>query len=141
MPGSLRLGFRLYVASMALTPLIGAFDPAPAGLPVVAVALAVFALKAFLVWMSFRRRNWARIALLIYTGLALGAHAPGLLRSLAATPLLGVPDLLLVLVEIVAIILVFTPAAGRWYKPRPPPPASPPPAPPAGSPVVGPGAV
>ena len=126
MPGSVRLGFRLYVASMVLTPLVGAFDPAPVDLTVFVAVLPVFLLKVFLVVMAWRRRNWGRIALLVYTGLALGTHANGLVRSLGDTPLLGIADLLLVLAEIVAIVLLFTPVAKRWYKPPKAVPATPP---------------
>ena len=90
-----------------------------------AVIVAVLALKAFLVLFSWRRRNWARIALLIFTGLGLGAHVPQLLRTLANVPLLGILDLTDVLLEAVAIVLLFTPVANRWYKGTAAPPSTP----------------
>ena len=129
MPRSVRLGFTFYLIATVLTPLAGALDPtlgAASGSTfgmLLAVIVAVLALKAFLVLFAWRRRNWARIALLIFTGLGLGAHVPQLLRTLNRVPLLGSADLLDVLLEAVAIVLLFTPVANRWYKgPVPAPP-------------------
>lgn len=135
MPRALRLGFRLYVLAMVLTLIAGAFDPAPpgtgatgAGGPSVWMLLAaiipLLIVKALLIVGAYGRRNWARIALLILTGLGLGAYAPQLVHAITEHPLYGILNLLLVIAEAVAIVLLFTPAANRWYKPaKPPPPA------------------
>ena len=138
MPRALKFGFRLYVLAMVLTLIAGALDPSPpgasatgAGAPSVGMLLAaiipLLVAKALLIVGAYGRRNWARIALLILTGLGLGAYAPQLVHVIREHPLYGILNLLLVIGEGVAIVLFFTPAANRWYKPAkpgaPPPPA------------------
>ncbi len=135
MPRVLSAGFRLYVLAMVLTPLAGAFDPSPPGAGaagtggaslgmLIAALVPLLIVKALLILTAYRRRNWARIALLILTGLGLGAYSPHLVHAIAEHPLYGILNLLLVIAEAVAIVLIFTPAANRWYKPPPPPPAA-----------------
>ena len=139
MPRVLRLGFRLYMVAMVLTLIAGAFDPSPPGAsaegpggPSVGMLLAAIIplviAKALLIAGAYNRRNWARIALLMLTGLGLGAYAPQLARALGEHLLYGVFNLFLVIAEGVAIVLLFTPAANRWYKRTAPPPGAPPPA-------------
>lgn len=129
MPPSVQFGFRLYVLAMVLTPLAGAFDPAPTGegagavaapplLMLVATVVPLMVAKALLIVAAYRQRNWARIALLILTGLGLGAYAPHLGHSILNHPLFGIANLALVIAEAVAIVLLFTPAASRWYQAR-----------------------
>ena len=137
MPRALKFGFRLYVLAMALTLIAGALDPSPpgagagAGGPTVWMLLAaiipLLIAKALLIVGAYGRRNWARIALLILTGLGLGAYAPQLVHVMTEHPLYGILNLLLVIAEGVAIVALFTPAANRWYKPAkgPAPPLPP----------------
>ena len=141
MPRALKLGFRLYVLAMVLTLIAGAFDPSPPGTTtagtggpsvwmLLAAIIPLLVVKALLIAGAYGRRNWARIALLILTGLGLGAYAPQLVHVIAEHPLYGILNLLLVIGEGVAIVLLFTPAANRWYKPaKPPAPPAPPAAP------------
>ena len=135
MPRALKFGFRLYVLAMALTLIAGALDPSPPGMGaggpsvwmLLAAIIPLLIAKALLIVGAYGRRNWARIALLILTGLGLGAYAPQLVHVMTEHPLYGILNLLLVIAEGVAIVLLFTPAANRWYKPAqgPAPPLPP----------------
>jgi hypothetical protein len=124
-PRVVRIGLQLYIVVTVLTPIAGAFDSPPSATSggtadlgaLLAVLVPVCALKALLLWKAYQRRNWARIALFVFTAFGLAAYAPGLVRALSTTPLVGIVDLALVITEGVALLLLFVPPANRWYRP------------------------
>jgi hypothetical protein len=124
-PRVVRIGLQLYIVVTVLTPIAGAFDSPPTATgggtadlgALLAVLVPVCALKALFLWKAYQRRNWGRIALFAFTAFGLAAYAPGLVRALSTTPLVGIVDLALVITEAVALVLLFVPPANRWYKP------------------------
>lgn len=121
MPRTVGLGLRLYVLAALLTPLAALFEPVPpaavtgvAGL--LAAMVPVLALKAFLVYKSYTRRGWARIALAAFTWLGIAAYVPGLVNTLRVEPVVGAVDVLLVATEAVAVLLLFARDSNRWYR-------------------------
>jgi len=121
MPAIVRRALALYVGAALATPVAGLFDPVPEGqgpgaLGLLALILPALALKVFLLYRAAQRRTWARIGLAVFTWLGIAAYTPGLVHSLKAAPPLGAVDLALVLVEVIAIVLLFVPASNRWYR-------------------------
>ena len=121
MPRTVGFGLRLYVLAAVLTPLVALFEPVPPGgktgaAGLLAVMLPVLALKAFLVYKSFTRRGWARIALAAFTWLGIAAYVPGLVNTLRTEPGVGAVDVLLVAMEAVAVVLLFARDSNRWYR-------------------------
>jgi hypothetical protein len=52
----------------------------------------------------------------VFTWLGIAAYMPGLVHALRTAPPVGVVDLLLVLAEAAAVLLLFTPQSNRWYR-------------------------
>jgi hypothetical protein len=123
MPRVVRLALQLYIGAALLTPVAGLFDPVPAGgaagpgpAALLALLLPVLALKVLLLYKACGRRGWARIGLAVFTWLGIAAYMPGLVHSLRTAPPVGIVDLLLVLAEAIAVLLLFTRDANRWYR-------------------------
>ncbi len=118
----MRRALGLYLGAALLTPVAGLFDPVPAGsggpgtAALLALALPVAALKAFLLLRAWQRRGWARIGLAVFTWLGIAAYMPGLVHAFRVAPAMGAADLVLVLAEAIAIVLLFLPVSNRWYR-------------------------
>ena len=121
MSRTVEFGLKLYVLAAILTPLAALFEPVPAGGEtgvgrLLAAMLPVLALKGFLVYKSYTRRGWARIALAVFTWLGIAAYVPGLVHTLRLGAVVGAVDVLLVAMEAVAVVLLFARDSNRWYR-------------------------
>ena len=80
---------------------------------------------AFLVWLIYkidRGRNWARITFLVFFILGVPMSVLPLLQSLAYYPVSGVLGLLQVVLQTVALFMVFGRCARPWFRPATTPP-------------------
>ena len=81
------------------------------------VILFTFGLIVCLVHQTDRGRNWARITLLCLTILGVPMSIRPLLHSLAYSPVSGVLGLAQAALQIVALIMLFSRGARRWFRP------------------------
>jgi FtsH-binding integral membrane protein len=80
---------------------------------------------AFIVWLIYkmdRGRNWARITFLVFFILGVPMSVLPLLRSLSYSPVSGVLGLLQVVLQIVALCILFGRSARPWFRPTATPP-------------------
>jgi hypothetical protein len=68
-------------------------------------------IPAWLLYKVMRRRGWARIVLVLVSGLGFWMFSGSLERPENVVPVLGN-----VVLELVALGLLFTPSANRWFK-------------------------
>jgi len=129
-PRSVLIAVGLYCTGLIASPVIGWLDPrafpttspeleaaARAGLSFgVALGVAIFLLIAVLLYKIYWRRHWARVALLIVTALGVAAYAPDFLESKTSAPLIAALDTIVVVLEVIAVILLFMPPSNRWFK-------------------------
>ena len=83
------------------------------------VTLTVFAFMVFLFIMIGRGRNWARITFLVLFLLGLLPSIFPLIRSFALSPVSGVLGSAQVLLQIVALVLLFRQESSAWFKGKP----------------------
>ena len=81
-----------------------------------AIALFSLALTAFLTYMAGRRRNWARITLLVLFLIGVPLSVKPLAASLIAAPVSGLLGLAQVVLQVVALVLLFRPASSAWFR-------------------------
>ena len=85
----------------------------------------ILGLMLWLIWMIGRGRNWARITYLILFLLGLPFSIGPLVQSFSLFPLSASIGLAQMLLQIVALVLLFTGAARRWFSAPPAPPSLP----------------
>jgi hypothetical protein len=129
-PSAVRWTVWINVATLVVNPLIGAFDATPmpgvppgstpaylAGLVMGLVIIGpMYALLALLLYKIYRRRNWARIAFALLTVFASFAYAPSVLHKLTVNPIIGTLNALSSMATLATVVMVFTPAANRWFR-------------------------
>jgi hypothetical protein len=81
------------------------------------VTLAVFAVMVFLIAMIGRRKNWARITILILFIIGLLPSIQPLIRSFTLSPFSGLLGLAQVVLQIVALAFLFRRESSEWFKP------------------------
>ena len=111
--------------AIAVPLLFEAFDEeTQAGLSttyLVGVGLFVLALFAFAIWVNIsigRARNWARIVYAVLTGVSLIMAVASPSETLAGDGFSVVAELLSTAMDVVIVVLLFTPAANAWYRVR-----------------------
>jgi hypothetical protein len=85
-----------------------------------AVLFITFFVLGCMVWLIYktdRRRNWARITLLVLFVLGVPFSILPLLQSLANSPLSGVLGLAQVAIQVAALAMLFGRDASHWYRP------------------------
>jgi len=125
-PPPVTLATYLLWASLGLGVIRFAFDwpmieraaPAAFVLPVMAVTLGVL---VWLIVMIMKRRNWARITFLVLFVIGTLMDGPGALDEVLTRPLPGLCGVAQILLQGVALFLLFRPPASTWF--RPPRPA------------------
>jgi hypothetical protein len=80
------------------------------------VALATCVIVGSLIVAVARRHNWARWALLSLTLVALFMTSPLLKVQLTFGVLVPVATVVQLALEVMGFVLLFRPAAGRWYR-------------------------
>ena len=80
------------------------------------VITLVWALTAFLVAMIERGENWARITYVVVAPLSLPFVLMQLAFTATAAPIAALLMLLQLPVQIIALILLFVPPAGAWFR-------------------------
>jgi hypothetical protein len=121
-PQTVWLGVNLLWASLAISVIASALDPTgimhkqSIPLPVVVLLVTVLTVMALLTYMISIGKNWARIVLLVWivgTALLSLQFIPDLLKlSLVA----GITNILQTVLQLTAMVLIFTPSAGPWFK-------------------------
>jgi hypothetical protein len=133
-PWSIWCGVCLYVLSFVLylvldraiapiastetlaTPVI----PQPVALVTGMVVVAlIFPTPAWLLFMLMKRRNWARITLSLLSALRFALFSPHLFQAAASHPADAAPVFANATLELVALVLLFTPTANQWFKSAP----------------------
>jgi len=124
MPRGVRLACTLVLLSLvvgAVTLLPGVRPEPPGAEPVpflftLAVLLVFGGLTVWLVKVVERGRNWGRWALLAYLALGWWLGIDQITEDFALSPLVGFVDMGCIVVEMVAAVLLFWGAAGRWFR-------------------------
>ena len=88
---------------------------APLGF-VFAVALCVLVLMALIVYLIGSGKSWARMVFLVLFLLGCPLAVRPLLRSLEATPVSGILGLLQIVMQLLALVLLFQRSASNWFK-------------------------
>jgi hypothetical protein len=83
---------------------------------VIFVQVAVFAFMGLLVFMIGRGRNWARIVFLVLFVLGTPLTAKPPIDSLTATPISGVLGIAQIVMQVVAMLLLFRSDGNEWLK-------------------------
>jgi hypothetical protein len=73
------------------------------------------ALWIFILYRTYRGKNWGRWVLAAQTAFAWAVHIPGLATKFEMSIYAGFVDVIFNLGITVAIALLFTPTANRWY--------------------------
>ena len=126
-PWSIWCGVCLYVLSFALYFVLGraiapsTSNPTLAAQPVaivtgILVVVLIFATPAWLLFKVTKRHNWARIALSVVSALGFALFSPYLFQVAASHPADVAPVFANAALEIVALVLLFTPRAHQWFK-------------------------
>jgi hypothetical protein len=88
------------------------------GIFVILVTGLFAAVYGVLIWLTGRRRNWARWALLVFIAGTTALAAPDLPRTFAETPAAAIADVCIALAELWAFrLLLFGPGA-EWFRDR-----------------------
>jgi hypothetical protein len=85
----------------------------------VAVVVLIFGAPAWLLFKVTRRHNWARITLSLVSALGFALFSPYLFQVLASHPADVAPVFANEALEVVALVLLFTPSANQWFKSAP----------------------
>ena len=81
-------------------------------------ALIFIGILCFFVSKIAARRNWARIVFLILLIIGLPLSIPRYLAELKATPTHGYVSILLAVLQVIAIVLLFTRSSNQWFRNR-----------------------
>ncbi len=84
------------------------------------VMLSTFAFFIWLIYKMNQGRNWARITFLILFLIGIPFSVLPLIQSLLNTPISGILGLLQVVLETVALFMLFGRDARPWFRPAPP---------------------
>jgi hypothetical protein len=83
----------------------------------IAIMLVSFAVIILLVWLSARRRkNWARWLMLLFFIPGAVMSAPQIAQTLQISPVAGVLNIVQSIMQLVAIIFVFTGNANPYFR-------------------------
>jgi hypothetical protein len=77
-----------------------------------------FCINAFLLYMIFRRHNWARVLYLVFFVLISLLSLPGGVIAFFMSPIWGSLYLLVYIAQIVALVLLFSWPGSAWFKPQ-----------------------
>jgi hypothetical protein len=123
-PGVVRWSIWINVAILISNPIIGAFDHTliPAGYQAgvivgIVIGAMVSVLFAVLLYQIYRRRNWARIVFALLTIVGLLAFTPFVVYEIP-TSINGALSTLSSIASLATVVMVFTPAANRWFRDR-----------------------
>ena len=83
---------------------------------VYATALLGVCIGLFLIFKIFNRRNWARIAYLAFSVLAISLTVFGFFSLVRQQNVWTVFDVFSSLADVVALVLLFTSSSNRWFK-------------------------
>ena len=127
MPGPVRISLWLFIGSVLAAPVVHLFDPRPlrpfpgsSGATVLMVVsffvVPILSLFIFIAYSAYRRQNWARWILAVLCVAALATDLPALARDLVVLPIIGVLETAVACCQSCSIVLLFIPAANRWYR-------------------------
>lgn len=112
--------FAVLLPNLALSVLL---DAAPPSARTLASALLLTGFSAFLIYQLSRGRNWARssyLVVFIYSSLDIPGLFGIVASGTAAQRVMGTIDLALSLLELVALIVLFTSPSNEWFRQRGP---------------------
>lgn len=130
MPYTVRLAAYLCAAGLVGSLLIGFLDPTPLpavpegmedaarfGMAVgIILGIAANAFGVWLIWKAYRRRNWARIVLLMFTIVGVSLYLPHIARLCSMSAVFGIGDGFFIACEVVGAVLFFVPDSNRWFR-------------------------
>jgi hypothetical protein len=82
------------------------------------IVIAVFGLGFFLIAKIARRRNWARIVLVVLVLFGLPFAIPGHLQEIKRNVLAGTVGSIITLLQLVGTLLLFTKQSNVWFRKR-----------------------
>ncbi len=109
----------LVIGAVTLLPGIRPEDPAAEPVPLgftLAMLLFFGGITVWLVRVVQRGRNWGRWALLAYLALGWWLGAGQITDDFNGSPLVGLIDIASIVMEMVAAVLLFLTASGRWFR-------------------------
>ena len=133
-PWSIWCGVCLYVLSFLLyfvldhtiAPITSTETPAIPVIPIpgamvtgVVVVVLIFATPAWLLFKVTKRHNWARITLSLVSALGFALFSPYFFQVVASHSAGTAPLLANTTLEILALVLLFTPRANQWFESAP----------------------
>ena len=84
-----------------------------------------YGLLLWLIYKMDRGRHWARVTFLVLTVIGVPFAIQPMLASFSYSPVSGLLGLLQVGMEVVALVMLFSPQAKPWFRPSPIPPVIP----------------
>jgi hypothetical protein len=127
MPPVTRTAFRIYIAAMLLSPVVGYFEPGeippvpPEATPILLAVVLLFVLPFFgvialIIYKAYRGRNWARLVLAVFTACGAVLYIEHVLALFAASPVVAIIQASLAIVEVVAVAFLFSGPSNAWYR-------------------------
>jgi len=83
---------------------------------VIGVQAFTFIILGLFFYCVGSRRNWARILLLVLTIIGSPFAINSIITSFGINPISGVLGVIQVLMQVVALVLLFLPASNKWYR-------------------------
>ena len=83
------------------------------------VSLGIAGLSAYIVYKIFMGKNWARITyaiVFVLIPILNNGSVTKFIELVKAVPILGVGKIIIILLEIVAIVLLFTFSSNNWFR-------------------------
>jgi hypothetical protein len=124
-PQTVSLGVNLLWVSLAISVIASALDPTQImhksqSIPVLAVVvlLTLLAVMALLTYKISAGRNWARITFLVLFLFSVAPSLSVLPALLHVSLVAGITNILQSALQLIALVLVFTPSANPWFKKR-----------------------
>lgn len=128
MPPITRAAFRIYLAALLLSLVIGSRDRPDPLLPLDALPLGetgvlllflpLCALFVLIIFKARSGRNWARWALGAIVVFSVVPYAEHIMASFASSPALGLVNSIPLLGQLLAVALLFTRPSNAWYAQR-----------------------
>jgi hypothetical protein len=104
------------LVGMVTSVLLRNYMPMPMG-PGFTLLIQVFsiALMAFFIFMIWAGHNWARITYLVLFGLGMIAVVPAVRLYFQYSPIVGALSLLQTLLQVIALVMLFTAPGREWF--------------------------
>jgi len=80
------------------------------------ITIFVFAFMVLLIFKIGKGRNWARVTFLILFVIGIPLSVPVLLLTFSKNPFFGIINIIQILLQLAAMVLLFQKRSSDWYK-------------------------